>query len=171
MTTSTTRIIALGLCSTLGLNSCAIDQLAYVPAIVPGLHVHSHLHGRDARTAALVAAGALLVTAVIVASYRANQEQRYQAEQRARAQLARPRVRNEVRKKKVRYVAVPVKRDESKSKGRSGPSQHLMKVNAETGKPTGEVFVPKAGQEVRNGNVVKLGGDEALYYGSSVHGV
>lgn len=171
MTASTTKLIALSLCGALGLTSChGLDPhaFAHLPGHLPLPHHHGRFPGGLRRhEAALVAAGALVVTAIIVASYRANQRQKEEAEARARAELARPRVREQVRKKKVRYVAVPVRRAE----GKGGSSQHLMKVNAETGKPTGEVFVPQEGQKVSNGNVVKLGGDEALYYGNVVHGV
>lgn len=94
----------------------------------------------------------------------ATQEQQYLAAKRAEAALRSKKVKSTVQEKKVRYVAVPVKR----AKGQSGASgTTVMKVNAETGKPTGDVFVAQDQGSVKSGDTIKLGGDPTLYFAST----
>ncbi len=88
----------------------------------------------------------------------ATAEQRRTAELRASNALKSSTVSNEVKKKKVQYVAVPVKR--SKTQTKSGTP--LMKVNVATGVSTGEVFVAES-EGPKDGESFKLGGDATLY--------
>ncbi len=71
----------------------------------------------------------------------ATAEQRRSAEQQANQALKSSAVASQVKKKKVQYVAVPVKRSKAQTK-RGTP---LMKVNVDTGVSTGEVFVAEEG--------------------------
>lgn len=88
----------------------------------------------------------------------ATAEQRRSAESSARQALESSSVVTEVKKRKVQYVAVPVKR----SKGQKEGGTHVMKVNVATGVSTGEVFVADKG-EPKSGDKLKLGGDSTLY--------
>ena len=94
----------------------------------------------------------------------ATQEQKYAAEKRAEAALKSSTVKAKVQEKKVRYVAVPVKRAAGQ-KGESGTT--VMKVNADTGVPTGEVYVAKDQGTAKDGDTIKLGGDPTLYFAST----
>lgn len=88
----------------------------------------------------------------------ATAEQRKSAELRASKALKSTNVIKEIKKKKVQYVAVPVKR--SKAQKKSGTP--LMKVNVDTGVSTGEVFVAES-NDPKDGENFKLGGDSTLY--------
>lgn len=94
----------------------------------------------------------------------ATQEQAYLAEKRAEQLLKSKKNQSTVQEKKVKYVAVPVKR--TKSQGGGGGTT-VMKVNAETGKPTGEVFVAQDQGTAKSGDTIKLGGDPTLYFAST----
>lgn len=94
----------------------------------------------------------------------ATQEQKYLAEKRAEAALSSSKVKAKVQEKKVRYVAVPVKRAPGQ-KGEGGTT--VMKVNADTGIPTGEVYVAKDQGTAKDGDTIKLGGDPTLYFAST----
>lgn len=94
----------------------------------------------------------------------ATQEQKYLAEKRAESALKSKKVQSSVQEKKVRYVAVPVKRASGQG---GGGGTTVMKVNAETGKPTGEVFVAQDQGGAKNGDTIKLGGDPTLYFAST----
>ena len=88
----------------------------------------------------------------------ATAEQRRAAESQAGEALKSSTVISDVKKKKVQYVAVPVKR--SKAQTKSGTP--LMKVNVDTGVSTGEVFVSES-DGPKNGEKFDLGGDSTLY--------
>ena len=88
----------------------------------------------------------------------ATAEQRRSAELSAKEALESSSVVNQVREKKVQYVAVPVKR--SKTQKESGTP--VMKVNVATGVSTGEIFIAAEGGP-KNGDKLKLGGDSTLY--------
>ena len=88
----------------------------------------------------------------------ATAEQRRSAEQQASKALKSSTVVSQVKKKKVQYVAVPVKRSEAQTK----PGTALMKVNVDTGVSTGEVFVAEEGNP-KDGEKLKLGGDSTIY--------
>ncbi len=91
----------------------------------------------------------------------ATAQQKRAAEQRAQIALRSTRTRQKMKEKNVRYVAVPVKRDQSQ-KAVAGTT--VMKVDASTGKPTGELFVAKDQGGVKEGDTIKLGGDPSLYF-------
>ena len=88
----------------------------------------------------------------------ATAEQRRNAELSASKALKSSTVINQVKEKKVQYVAVPVKRSKKQTK-RGTP---LMKVNIATGISTGEVFVAEEGGP-KDGDKFNLGGDSTLY--------
>lgn len=94
----------------------------------------------------------------------ATQEQRRVAERRAQEALKSSKVKAKVKEKNVRYVAVPVKREKGQ---KSSGGTTVMKVNAETGKPTGEVFEAKDQGTVKSGDTIRLGGDPTLYFAST----
>lgn len=63
----------------------------------------------------------------------------------------------------MKYVAVPVKADT----GRKSKGTTMMKVNAATGVPTGEVFQAADNGGAKTGDTIKLGGDPTLYFAST----
>lgn len=134
------------------LTSCTMDQVA---GFAGGVGVGGLLGGRHAGTAlAILAAG--LITVAIVSQYQASQEQKRYAQARAYA-AARSESFAAVRtKKKVRYVAVPVKSKSSKEK--SG----LMLYDAEKGQlESDKVFVPQA-SSIKGNTIVEVDGKEAM---------
>jgi hypothetical protein len=94
--------------------------------------------------------------------FAATAEQRRAAEQRARAAMKSSAVASRVKREKVQYVAVPVKRNKSQT----GRGASVMKVNVATGVSTGEVFVSEdAGP--KDGDKIKLGGDSTLFFATT----
>lgn len=94
---------------------------------------------------------------------RANDAQLALAKSRGSAALKSSTVKKQIEAKKVRYVAVPVKRE----KGQKSKGTTVMKVNAATGIPTGEVFEAADNGGAKNGDTIKLGGDPTLYFAST----
>ncbi len=95
---------------------------------------------------------------------RATPEQSTVAENRGRAALSRTQVKKRIEKEKVRYVAVPVKPAAGqKTEGRPA----IIKVDTLTGKPSGDVYAPAKGQELKSGDTIKLGGDPTLFFASA----
>ncbi|MGJ8642340.1 MAG: hypothetical protein ACSHX9_02940 [Luteolibacter sp.] len=88
----------------------------------------------------------------------ATAEQRKSAEESASKALKSSAVVKQLKKEKVKYVAVPVKRSSTQKK--SGTT--MMKVNVDTGVSTGEVFVAKSSGP-KDGENFKLGGDSTVY--------
>lgn len=169
MNTSVIKMTGCSVVLSLLVTSCA--QIANDPMLsgLVGAGVGGAIgHEIGGRKGAVIGAGIGGLAGVAISyNYRANEAQKREAERRAQQALAKQNVRNDLKKKNARYVAVPVKR----SNGQGGSSQHLMKVNAETGEPTGEVYVPKAGTTVSPGSTIDLGGQKALYYGSAIQGI
>jgi hypothetical protein len=93
----------------------------------------------------------------------ATNYQKQLAERQAQATLKKSTVRSQIKERKVSYVAVPVKRE----KGQKSEGTAVMKVNASTGVPTGEVYATKGEGVVRDGDTIKLGGDPTLYFAST----
>lgn len=94
---------------------------------------------------------------------RATSSQTAAAEKQGRVVLSQPKVKRQVEKEKVRYVAVPVERAPSQKQGKG---KAMMKVDTSTGKPQGEVFAADD-EKPRSGSTIKLGGDPTLYFASA----
>ena len=110
--------------------------------------------GNSARNIALALA-AVAITVAIVQHYQASQDQKRYAQARA-ATAARSQSYAAVReKKKVRYVAVPVKKKSATEK--SG----LMLYDTEKGAlASDQVFVPKA-SSIKGNSIVEVDGKKA----------
>ena len=89
--------------------------------------------------------------------------QKRMAEKQAQQALASSKVKNRIEKQKITYVAVPVRGE----KGQKGGGTTVMKVNAATGVPTGEVYATKGEGTVKDGDTIKLGGDPTLYFATT----
>lgn len=140
------------------LPSCADPAVTSLIGAGAGAVIGNQIGGsRGAVIGGLVGAG------IGYAIGKANAEQKRLAEQRAAVALNKPKVRQQVKTSKAKYVAVPV----PKAKDQQGPSTQLMKVNAQTGKPTGDIYAPPS--SVKDGQEVKLGGDTAVYCGTSIN--
>ncbi len=94
----------------------------------------------------------------------ASAEQRRIAQMRAEAALQSTKVKSRVQQQKVRYVAVPVKRTTAQA-SRGGTA--VMKVNASTGVPTGDVYEAKDEGNAKDGDTIRLGGDPTLYFATT----
>ena len=115
------------------------------------------------RGALIGAAGGALAGYAFAESYKASQAQQREAEQRAAYYASKPASSNKIKRSKAKYVAVPVK--SKKSKGND-----VVLVNKETGKAESEAYVPKTGESFDSGEVVTVGGKEAVV-GSSFQGI
>ncbi len=111
--------------------------------------------GNSARNVALALA-AVAVTIAIVQHYQASQEQKRYAQARA-ATAARSQSYAKVKsEKKVRYVAVPVKKKSANEK------DGLMLYDTEKGAlASDQVFVPKA-SSIKGNSIVEVDGKKAL---------
>ncbi len=94
----------------------------------------------------------------------ATARQRSLAETRAQAALQSARVKNSVQQKKVRYVAVPVAREKTQ---KSVAGTTVMKVNVDTGVPTGDVYVAQDKGTAKDGDTIRLGGDPTLFFATT----
>ncbi|HEX2751270.1 MAG TPA: hypothetical protein VHM91_24885 [Verrucomicrobiales bacterium] len=124
---------------------------------VAGVAALSGVGGGHRTTNALLAIAAVAATVAIISHYQATQEQRRYAEYRAAA-IARSNSYATIKKeKKVRYVAVPVKKKSSTEK--SG----LMIYDTEKGQLASDnVYVPKASSSLKGNSIVEVDGKKAL---------
>lgn len=116
------------------------------------------------RGAVIGALGGAALGAVFAESYNASQAQRREAERLAAVYSRKPATVKTTKARKTKYIAVPVK-SEKKSKGKD-----VVLVNQETGKAESEAYVPKAGESFSTGEVVTVGGKEAVV-GNSFQGI
>ena len=127
-----------------------------------GAAILGHGHGTGRIIAAVAAAA---ITVAIIQHYQASQEQKRYAEYRA-AQAAQRSHYTSVRKeKKVRYVAVPVKKKSSNEKA------GIMLYDTDKGRlASDEVYVPKASSSMKKDSIVNVNGKQAMlesnFYGS-----
>ena len=100
---------------------------------------------------------AVAVTVAIVQHYQASQEQQRYAQARAASAARSQQFATAHKQKKVRYVAVPVKKKSAKEK--SG----LMVYDTEKGAmASDQVFVPKASSNLKGNSIVEVDGKKAL---------
>ncbi len=111
--------------------------------------------GNSARNVAL-ALVAVAVTVAIVQHYQASQEQKRYAQSRAAAAARSQSYAAVKREKKVRYVAVPVKKKSATEKN------GLMLYDTEKGAlASDQVYVPKA-SSIKGNSIVEVDGKKAL---------
>jgi|GEM_PF-3856354 len=136
-------------------NGTSPDQRSTRPNQSSGLGVFSALFPGDLGT---------ILDVVVAANYGASADQREQATRKAgnfRQSSTNNKKLAAARKSKgVKYIAVEVKKDSSKS---SESGKHMMMVNAETLKPKNDkVFIAK---NVKPGSIIKVGSDKAVVGG------
>ncbi len=111
--------------------------------------------GNSARNVALALA-AVAITVAIVHHYQASQEQKRYAQARAYTAARSQNYATVKAKKKVRYVAVPVKKKSANEKN------GLMLYDTEKGAlASDQVFVPKA-SSIKGNTIVEVDGKKAL---------
>jgi hypothetical protein len=89
-------------------------------------------------------------------SYNASQRQRQQAEAAGRQFADNPKNASRLEKTETRYVAVPVE-----SEKKSG-AKDVVLYDTETGEADDEAYQPEAGSSFESGDVVEVGGKQAM---------
>ena len=140
------------------LSSCTTTQVNSAVAGIAGGLVGGAILGGGGNSAGRIIA-AIAVTAITVAviqHYQASQEQKRFAQSRAYAAAQRPHYASVRKEKKVRYVAVPVKKKSANEK--SG----IMLYDADNGQlASDKVYVPKAAS-LKKDSIVVVDGKQAL---------
>jgi hypothetical protein len=139
--------------------SCTAEQVrnsAGTIGLLAGGAALAGVGGGNATRNALIGIAAVALTVAIVAHYQASQEQKRYAQYRA-ATAARSTTYAKVKQeKKVRYVAVPVKKKSANEKN------GLMIYDTEKGQLASDnVYVPKA-SSIQKNSIVEVDGKKAL---------
>jgi hypothetical protein len=140
-------------------SSCTADQVSKASGtigLLAGGAALAGVGGGNATRNALIAVAAVAITVAIISHYQASQEQKRYAQARA-YNASRSQTYTKVhQEKKVRYVAVPVKKKSANEK------DGLMIYDAEKGQLASDnVYVPKA-SSIKANSIVEVDGKKAL---------
>jgi predicted lipid-binding transport protein (Tim44 family) len=161
ITTATSMTIA-GLLS----SSCTTTQFGQGAGLLgAGLGIGALASGNSGLRNAAIAMAAVALTVAIVQHYKASQEQKRYAQYRAAQAARRSHYASVRQQKKVRYVAVPVKKKSDNEKA------GIMLYDTDKGRlASDEVFVPKASSSMKKDAIVEVDGKKAMlesnFYGS-----
>ncbi len=161
MKTTTVRVLSVPViasmmlsgCGPTGVNTGASTGIGAGIGAGLGYAIDDNNRGRGALIGGLLGAGAGYLFAK---SYNASLEQRRQAEQVGKSYASKPSNAAKMQKSKTRYVAVPVK-SEKKSGGKD-----VVLYDTETKTTETKAYEPESGANFQSGQVVKVGGKEAV---------
>ena len=145
--------VLLSGCGPTGVDTGASTGLGAALGAGLGYAIDDNNRGRGAVIGGLLGAGAGYLFA---RSYNASQQQRMQAEQVGKTYASKPTNAAKMQKSKTRYVAVPVK-SEKKSGGKD-----VVLYDTETKTTETKAYEPESGANFESGQVVKVGGKEAV---------
>lgn len=145
--------ILLSGCGANGVNTGASTGIGAALGAGLGYAIDDNNRGRGALVGGLLGAGAGYLFA---RSYNASHQQRMQAEQVGKSYASKPSNAAKMKTSKTRYVAVPVK-SEKKSGGKDVVLYDTKTQTTET-----KAYEPESGANFASGQVVKVGGKEAV---------
>lgn len=142
------------------LSSCTTEQMGQVGRgagiLAAGVGIGALASGSNSARNVALALAAVAVTVAIVQHYQASQEQKRYAQARAAAAARSKSYATVKQEKKVRYVAVPVKKKSATEKN------GLMLYDTEKGAlASDQVYVPKA-SSIKGNSIVEVDGKKAL---------
>lgn len=154
--TTATTLTLCGLLNT-GCTTTQLQNTAAVAGIASlGLGLAGINSSGSGLTKAAIALAAVAIAVSIAARYQASQEQQRYAQARAYAAAQRPSYTKVKQQKKVRYVAVPVKKKSSNEQA------GLMIYDTDKGRlASDQVYVPKA-SSLKKDSIVEVDGKKAL---------
>lgn len=137
--------------------SCTTTQVGQAAGVAAvGLGIVGLGSGSSSLQKAALAAAAVALTIAIVQHYQASQEQKRYAQARAAAAAQRSSYTQVKQQKKVKYVAVPVKKKSANEKA------GIMLYDTDKGRlASDQVYVPKASSIDKN-SIVEVDGKKAM---------